>query len=496
MASDTLKIRKLDRAKLLEDAGLPKGRVKAVYANYSIAASHYDNVPQAVIKVTSYLSGTNKTNDHHQYIARNGDIELETETGEIINGKDDIRDLIDEWRVDFSRKHSDSLQSYKITIKNTDPDLTDDLYKKAKQYAKEYFPNNKYRIDKGTYKNNKETIFISVKQINQSESLPVLEDIQDRFNLLYDKQEIDVSLKEKQLNRDVVNIMFSSPEGSDPEAVLKSVRSTAKTYFSDTGYRYVFALHTDTNNPHVHLSVKMVNEMTGKKLQLNPKELMQLKELYVEKSKNNGIIMSNSSRYKRGKGISRKSIKEIKLTQKEKIKGNNILKHKQLVSSIKESVKHRKNPVFKSLMDYRKRFKTKDEFINEAKLLKDKSFKENDNRKKVYLIQLYKALINESDTMANSKVQTLNESTRNEYKQDANLLIEHANKSDDKAIKTELLSMADTLNSYSKDMPKAITPRDRLLQVVVDLKAKEDLKQADKSQGMDSNNRDNDLEKD
>jgi len=64
--------------------------------------------------------------------------------------------------------------------------------------------------------------------------------------------------------RDTASILFSTPAGSHPEKVRAAVRNTAKAYFGDQGFRYVFGLHTDTAKPHVHISIKTYNEVTGK----------------------------------------------------------------------------------------------------------------------------------------------------------------------------------------------------------------------------------------
>ena len=51
-----------------------------------------------------------------------------------------------------------------------------------------------------------------------------------------------------------VSLIFSMPEGTDPEKVLGAVRALAHAELSDN-HDYVIALHTDTPRPHVHLTV-------------------------------------------------------------------------------------------------------------------------------------------------------------------------------------------------------------------------------------------------
>jgi type IV secretion system T-DNA border endonuclease VirD2 len=52
-----------------------------------------------------------------------------------------------------------------------------------------------------------------------------------------------------------VSLIFSMPEGTDPEKVLGAVRALAHAELSDN-HDYVLVLHTDTPRPHVHLTVQ------------------------------------------------------------------------------------------------------------------------------------------------------------------------------------------------------------------------------------------------
>lgn len=52
-----------------------------------------------------------------------------------------------------------------------------------------------------------------------------------------------------------VSLIFSMPEGTDPEKVLGAVRALAHAELSDN-HDYVLALHTDTPRAHVHLTVQ------------------------------------------------------------------------------------------------------------------------------------------------------------------------------------------------------------------------------------------------
>lgn len=56
--------------------------------------------------------------------------------------------------------------------------------------------------------------------------------------------------------RDVMHLTLSMPKGTNPQSVKDAARSFALNQFAHN-HEYVFALHTDTPHPHVHLAVKM-----------------------------------------------------------------------------------------------------------------------------------------------------------------------------------------------------------------------------------------------
>lgn len=111
-------------------------------------------------------------------------------------------------------------------------------------------------------------------------------------------------------SRNQMNYTVSAPKGSSSEAVRNAAREFGKTAFK--GHRYVFALHTDKDHPHVHFAV----QMKGQTKKLNPrlKELHQWRELWAEKAREQGIEMACSPRAARGVGRKgeRQAIREMR----------------------------------------------------------------------------------------------------------------------------------------------------------------------------------------
>lgn len=97
--------------------------------------------------------------------------------------------------------------------------------------------------------------------------------------------------------RRVVNIVLSSPAGTDVEQLKASVRDFSSSYFQ--AHESMFVIHTDTPNPHAHLSVK-TRSHHGEQLRLGRAELKEMKDAYAESLRDNGIEVHSSYRSDRG----------------------------------------------------------------------------------------------------------------------------------------------------------------------------------------------------
>tara|TARA_R110002124_G_scaffold278874_1_gene451106 strand:- start:13677 stop:14891 length:1215 start_codon:yes stop_codon:yes gene_type:complete len=61
-------------------------------------------VPQAVVKITSHSYGKGAVKRRLDYISREGEIMIETETGERLLGGDETKELLNEWAEDFGHR--------------------------------------------------------------------------------------------------------------------------------------------------------------------------------------------------------------------------------------------------------------------------------------------------------------------------------------------------------------------------------------------------------
>jgi uncharacterized membrane protein len=95
-----------------------------------------------------------------------------------------------------------------------------------------------------------------------------------------------------------VNMVLSMPAGTDPDAVLQSSRAFAKKEFS-ANHQYLLALHTDTEQPHVHLSVKAQGfDLTW--LKRSPEDLQRWREEFAEQLRERGVEAEATPRQARG----------------------------------------------------------------------------------------------------------------------------------------------------------------------------------------------------
>lgn len=97
-----------------------------------------------------------------------------------------------------------------------------------------------------------------------------------------------------------VAMVFSMPQGTDPETVKQAVRETAEKLIGDN-HDWVMALHTDTPRPHVHLTVQ-AEGMDRKRFDPRREDLFRFREGFAEALRSRGIEAEATPRYTRGQG--------------------------------------------------------------------------------------------------------------------------------------------------------------------------------------------------
>lgn len=165
---------------------------------------------QAVLKITGYVASKRGAKAHLDYIARDGDLALEDDSGGAL-GRDDWGDILESWAADFSTK-------------------------------------------------------------GRSGGSP----------------------------RNVMKMMLSTPSDSDPIKVQEAARAFLEKAFGGR-YEYVFALHTDTDNPHVHAAVKLRGH-DGRMMRQSRTTLERWRREFASAAREAGIDVDASLRAERGVG--------------------------------------------------------------------------------------------------------------------------------------------------------------------------------------------------
>ncbi len=122
-----------------------------------------------------------------------------------------------------------------------------------------------------------------------------------------------------------VSLIFSMPEGTDPDKVLGSVRALAHAELSDN-HDYVLALHTDTPRPHVHLTVQ-AEGLDRTRFNPRPVQLNRFRERFARELRARGVAAEATPRRARGRGIAGSSMALVKLRARLRAEGSRGITH-------------------------------------------------------------------------------------------------------------------------------------------------------------------------
>lgn len=100
--------------------------------------------PEVMVKITGSAKGAKRTGAHLSYITREGALQATNERGEVIEGKDAVKDLTTEWLADRpaqagSRRAPDTRNMVLSMPPGTDPDL---VFRAVRTFADKEFGDN------------------------------------------------------------------------------------------------------------------------------------------------------------------------------------------------------------------------------------------------------------------------------------------------------------------------------------------------------------------
>lgn len=96
----------------------------------------------------------------------------------------------------------------------------------------------------------------------------------------------------------VHKLVFSMPPGTNPQKVLGAVQSFCREEFA-LKHRYVMALHTDDNHPHVHVILKALSEQ-GDRLNIKKSHLKEWRVKFAAHLRDQGVAANATPREFRG----------------------------------------------------------------------------------------------------------------------------------------------------------------------------------------------------
>ena len=125
-------------------AHLLRQRANAIRAR--IEATVVRGAPQVMVKVTGGGRGMKAIAAHFRYISKNGRLDIEDDRGEVLRGKDDLRGLVDDWRLGGTPIDDIGFRREAFNIMLSMPRGVDPLYvlKAAREFAKIELANHKY----------------------------------------------------------------------------------------------------------------------------------------------------------------------------------------------------------------------------------------------------------------------------------------------------------------------------------------------------------------
>lgn len=121
------------------------------------------------------------------------------------------------------------------------------------------------------------------------------DDIQDVFSFWQSHHYVARNYQDK--TRCTAHLVLSMPYGTDETILQDAVRSFARKQFPH--YRYLMALHQDTDNPHIHLTIQSCG-FNKTRLQIKRGDPQKWREIFAEELDKRGIDAEATPRAIRG----------------------------------------------------------------------------------------------------------------------------------------------------------------------------------------------------
>jgi hypothetical protein len=236
---------------------------------------------EAVFKVSSQAMGKDAVRQVVQYIARDADymedeepIALEDQDGNLITDKSQREALLAEWAEDFTAPAAYKKQEWKK-----------DLLKKL-----DY---ERFQLD---YKQQKHGL-----SKDEARRLDELTEACAKQKYTHNGKVYSLKIN---ASADTKHIILSvGGKNNDPRKVNDAVREYLHDAFGAQGYKYVFAVHNDTENQHAHVIINTRNQVTGNCIFFDKEDLFIQRQVFAEKLTDYGIERISTLKRDRTKSL-------------------------------------------------------------------------------------------------------------------------------------------------------------------------------------------------
>jgi type IV secretory pathway VirD2 relaxase len=103
-----------------------------------------NRAPEVMVKITSFGKGTSHVKGHLEYIARNGDVDLENERGEVFSGKDEVKSIFKDWQAEMNadKSHKNKRHTLHMVLSMPESVESEAVRSAVRAFAKTNFGSN------------------------------------------------------------------------------------------------------------------------------------------------------------------------------------------------------------------------------------------------------------------------------------------------------------------------------------------------------------------
>jgi type IV secretory pathway VirD2 relaxase len=102
--------------------------------------------PEVMVKITGFGRGASHVKSHLDYVTRNGKVELETDRGEVLEGRAEVRAFFKDWEADLgdTRRHSRQRDTMHLVLSMPEGTPQEAVRDAARWFARETFKHHEY----------------------------------------------------------------------------------------------------------------------------------------------------------------------------------------------------------------------------------------------------------------------------------------------------------------------------------------------------------------